>query len=212
MWVNSLPPAAQLVSSSVCTGTQICPTPQSGHFPFSSCLVGLSKMTVPSPKGITLWREKCDSVLSFPPKFFLSQQFYPKLKSLYWAQEQQRSLQLWELTGEPYPRQLAQDMPGRGLPTHPPKLTPVWSSLKDLILKRVLVLERGSISGGDAGYTSLLLGPVQMWGPFTESTGIWLHSVRKCDEKAWKTFFFFVFLGLHLQHMEVPRLRVKLEL
>ena len=71
-----------------------------------------------------------------------------------------------------------------GAPYPPPKLTPGWSSLKDLILKRVLVLERGSISGGDAGYTSLLLGPVQMWGPFTESTGIWLHSERKCDEKA----------------------------
>ena len=42
--------------------------------------------------------------------------------------------------------------------------------------------------------------------------GRWLKKAWRAPAKLETTFFFFVFLGLHLRHMGVPRLGVDLEL
>ena len=51
--------------------------------------------------------------------------------------------------------------------------------------------------------------PGKIWPPHED---IWQCLERFCHHSQSAFFFFFVFLGLHLQHMEVPRLGVKSEL
>ena len=49
---------------------------------------------------------------------------------------------------------------------------------EDSYLDKGPYLGKDGIGGGDGGYVSLLLGPIRMWGSFTQSYGIWLHPVR----------------------------------
>ena len=53
-----------------------------------------------------------------------------------------------------------------------------------------------------------------MLAPLTHCAGLGLKSISPWQPKALQldSFFFFVFVGPHLRHMEVPRLGVELEL